>query len=450
MNQIQQGDVIDNQYEIIKRISQGSFGIVYIGRCMKRNKNVAIKVERQEMASFSSLNKEIEILTLLEGVSQIPELYWYGQFKKCNVMITRMLGHDLTYFQKQYQKFSTQCVYNIAFQLLWILEQIHKRNIIHRDLKPENILSKADSDKIFLIDFGISRNINQKTKKKKKISFIGTSRYASLAAHQGIDQTAKDDLESLGYLLIYLLKQRLPWMNIEKNDTQRLEKIGKLKQETKIEELCSECPNSILKYMRYVKALSSQQKPSYAMLRGLFLTTLHNISDQGLDWTIQKSRSHKQKGHKKLKSTQNSNYQSCGTIRREFLGENLQPQNVKTFGAQDELVGTSDNGSSAQQYSAITNQGSIKSIGVGYSLSDLHEGLGVHQQNIQIAQISTFEGIVEHDPGMTLKAEQQLMERENQDLEIKYNLLHFKSVYFNFKNPIQRSILQSNDIKKKP
>ncbi|CAD8188976.1 unnamed protein product [Paramecium pentaurelia] len=448
MNQIQQGDVIDNQYEIIKKISQGSFGIVYYGRCMKRNKNVAIKVEKQEMASFNSLNREIEILTLLQGVSQIPELYWHGQFKKCNVMITRLLGHDLIYFQKQYQKFSTYCVYNIAFQLLWILEQIHKRNIIHRDLKPENILSKADTDKIYLIDFGISRNINQITNKKKKISFIGTSRYASLAAHQGIEQTAKDDLESLGYLLIYLMKQRLPWMNIEKNDPERLDKIRKLKQETKVEDLCQECPNSILKFMKYVKGLSQQQKPSYAMLRGLFLTTLHNISDQGLDWTNQKSKSHKQKSNKKQKSTQNSNYQSCGTIRREFLGEHLLPQNYKTFGAQDELVGSSDNGSSALQFSAITNQGSMKSIGVGFTVSDLHEGQGIQKHNNQIARISTFEGIVEHDPGMTLKAEQQLMERENQDLEIKYNLLHFKSVYFNFKNPIQQWILRSNYIKK--
>ncbi|CAD8200845.1 unnamed protein product [Paramecium pentaurelia] len=448
MNQIQQGDVIDNQYELIKKISQGSFGIVYVGKCMKTNKNVAIKIEKQEMASYSSLNREIEILKLLQGVSQIPELYWYGQFNKCNVMITNLLGHDLIYFQKQYQKFSTQCIYNIAFQMLWILEQIHQRNIIHRDLKPENILSKTDSDKIYLIDYGISRNINLKVNQKKKFSFIGTSRYASLAAHQGIEQSAKDDLESLGYILIYLMKQSLPWMNIEKNDIQRLEKIGKLKSETTIEELCSECPNSILKYMKYVKLLSQQQKPQYAMLRGLFLTKLHNFPDQGLDWTNQKSKSHKQKSNKRSKSNQNSKYKSCCTIRRGFLGENLVPQNLKTFCAQDELVGSSDLGSSAMQFSAITNQGSVFSIGVGYSISDMHEDKKIQQHNNQIARISTFEGIIEHDPGMTLKAEQQLMERENQDLEVKYNLLHFKSVYFNFKNPIQQQSLRSNYIRK--
>ncbi|CAD8070562.1 unnamed protein product [Paramecium sonneborni] len=447
MNQIQLGDVIDNQYEIIKKISQGSFGIVYFGKCMKRKKNVAIKVEKQEMASYSSLNREIEILTLLQGVSQIPELYWYGQFKKCNVMITQLLGHDLRYFQKRYQKFSTQCVYNIAYQSLWILEQIHKRNIIHRDLKPENILSKSDADKIYLIDFGISRNINQKTNKKKKISFIGTSRYASLAAHQGIEQTAKDDLESLGYLIIYLIKQRLPWMNIEQNDNQRLEKIGKLKQEIKIEELCSECPNSILKYMNYVKQLTTEQRPQYAMLRGLFLTKLHNFPDQGLDWTYQNSRSHKNKGNKRAKSTQNSNYQSCGTIRRNFQVDNLLPKNVKTVCVQDELVGSCYNESSGLQFSVITNQRSIMSIGVGFSISEIHEGLGIQQNHNQIARISTFESIIEHDPVM-IKAEQQLMERENQDLEIKYNLLHFKSVYFNFKNPIQQQSLRQKQIHK--
>ncbi|CAK56905.1 unnamed protein product (macronuclear) [Paramecium tetraurelia] len=448
MNQIQQGDVIDNQYEIIKKISQGSFGIVYVGKSLTRNKNVAIKVEKQEMASYSSLNREIEILKLLQGVSQIPELYWYGQFKKCNVMITNLLGHDLIYFQKQYQKFSTQCIYNIAFQMLWILEQIHSRNVIHRDLKPENILSKSDSEKIYLIDYGISRNLNQKPNRKKKISFIGTSRYASLAAHQGIEQSAKDDLESLGYLLIYLMKQSLPWMNIEKTDLLRLDKIGKLKSETKMEELCFDCPNSILKYMKYVKSLTQQIKPQYAMLRGLFLTKLHNFPDQGLDWTYQKSRSHKQKLNKRRKSNQNSKYQSCSTIKRGFLGESLVPQNVKTSAVQDELAGSSEHGSSALQFSAVTNQGSIKSIRVGFSLSDIQEDLKVQPHNNQIARISTFEGIIEHDPGMTLKAEQQLMERENQDLEVKYNLLHFKSVYFNFKNPIQKYNLRSNYFRK--
>lgn len=62
------------------------------------------------------------------------------------------------------------------------------RNIIHRDIKPENILSKNASDKIYLIDFGISKDTNSNlTHKRKSLPFIGTSRYACISAHQGIE-----------------------------------------------------------------------------------------------------------------------------------------------------------------------------------------------------------------------------------------------------------------------
>jgi serine/threonine protein kinase len=65
---------------------------------------------------------------------------------------------------------------------------IRIRNIIHRDLKPENILGKNESDKLYLIDFGISKEIDYlKSNKREKLSFIGTSRYASLAAHKGVE-----------------------------------------------------------------------------------------------------------------------------------------------------------------------------------------------------------------------------------------------------------------------
>lgn len=63
-------------------------------------------------------------------------------------------------------------------------------------------------------------------------------------------------------------------MNIEKKDQLRIEKIGKLKEETTIEDLCFGCPTSIVKFLKYVRDLKSTTKPKYAMLRGLFLNKL--------------------------------------------------------------------------------------------------------------------------------------------------------------------------------
>ncbi|CAD8173381.1 unnamed protein product [Paramecium octaurelia] len=80
---------------------------------------------------------------------------------------------------------------------------------------------------------------------KKVLSYVGTNRYACISAHQVIEQTPKDDLE---YVLIYLTTQHLQWMNIEKTDVQRLDKIGMLKESVLLEDLCSVCPNSMLKF----------------------------------------------------------------------------------------------------------------------------------------------------------------------------------------------------------
>lgn len=86
------------------------------------------------------------------------------------------------------------------------------RGIVHRDLKPENILTGRDKEKnaIYLVDFGISKYFkdekNQHIEFNESKPFIGTTRYASISAHKGHELGRKDDLESLAYVLIYLLK----------------------------------------------------------------------------------------------------------------------------------------------------------------------------------------------------------------------------------------------------
>lgn len=64
----------------------------------------------------------------------------------------------------------------------------------------------------------------------EKKAFIGTTRYASIASHKGYEQSRKDDLEALGYVLLYLLKGNLIWQNIiVMNDKEKPKLVGKLK-----------------------------------------------------------------------------------------------------------------------------------------------------------------------------------------------------------------------------
>ena len=138
----------------------------------------------------------------------------------------------------------------IAIQLISRLQYLHYYNYIHRDIKPENCLIGLGekSNIIHLIDFGLSKRYRS-GKTKLHIPFRdnremnGTIRYASLNTHMGIEQSRRDDLESLSYMLIYLLKGTLPWQNLKtKNKAERLEQVMELKQSLSYPSLLKEFP----------------------------------------------------------------------------------------------------------------------------------------------------------------------------------------------------------------
>ena len=128
-------------------------------------------------------------------------------------------------------------------------------------------------DTCYLIDFGISKYFKDSRGRhipmKDKKSFIGTTRYASISAHLGNELSRKDDLESLGYVLIFLLKGALPWQNLNVSDKEKTKKVGEMKAKITPEELCKDLPIELTNYMTYVKSLMFVEDPDYNYLRGL-------------------------------------------------------------------------------------------------------------------------------------------------------------------------------------
>ena len=280
--------IICKKYEILQAISSGAFGTVYKGLNIIDDTYVAIKVDKKYDTStrkLSSIFDEASILTKLKGITGIPTLFWSGIDQDCIVLIQELLGRDLNYFMRACHRFSMKTVCYLARHLIQILKNIHKNGFVHRDLKPENILLgiNENSNLPYIVDFGIAKPYKDKNGKilpiNRNKNFVGTQKFASIAAHDGVEVSRKDDLESLFYLFIYLAKGKLPWQNISKNMAERLKLIGEAKKTILIEELCKNLPDSFLKYYFHLKKLTYFDEPDYDYLIKLF----KNNEDEGFD-----------------------------------------------------------------------------------------------------------------------------------------------------------------------
>ncbi len=289
------GQTIFNKYKLIRKLGQGSFGSIYQAQSKCSNKYYAVKLEEMRQNQFV-LEEESIFLSYL-NCPRIPKLKTFGYSGSLIILVMELLGDSLDkIFDKlPSRKMSIRCVCNIAYQLLMIFEIIHNCNIIHRDIKPANVAIgfEEKSKFIYLLDFGLSKKYRS-SKTKKHFPFvqgnklIGNARYSSINALDGGTQSRRDDLESLGYLLLYLLLGRLPWQgHISHSKEDKYYKIREIKKNTTPEELCQGLPPQIQEYVEYTRNLEYETDPDYNYLKNLFLTILKHYNwefDYYYDW----------------------------------------------------------------------------------------------------------------------------------------------------------------------
>ena len=287
------GKILFDKYLLVKKLGEGSFGCIYSAR--ENNNWYAIKFENKNKGQ-NLLENEAYIMSYLNG-PRIPAVKSFGYSGDHNVLIMELMGKSLEdlFENLPNKKMSIRCVCNLGYQMIDIMEYIHNKHIIHRDIKPDNfVMGKgAKSKYLFLLDFGLSKKYRSSTTLKhypliKRKKLTGTARYASINALNGMTQSRRDDLEAIGYVLMYFLIGKLPWQGmVNKNKDERYLRIMEVKRDTTPEQLCKGFPPEFERYISYTRNLEYEEQPDYDLLKNLFLKVLkdegYNL-DYYYDW----------------------------------------------------------------------------------------------------------------------------------------------------------------------
>ena len=306
--------LLDKQFTIVvnKQLGKGGFGQIYLGRNIKENIPIAIKVE--ENGTRSHLFLEYEILKEISGEEGIPHVYKFRQGRNHNYLIMELLGKSIDkLFSENKKQFSYKTIFQIGYQMIERIEYVHSKGYIHRDIKPGNfVLGKGEKKKIiYIIDFGLSKRYIDKTTKKhipykEGKGLTGTARYVSLFTHYGIEQSRRDDIEGITYNLIYLAKGKLPWQGVKtKNKKEKHKKIMESKLFYTPDKLCKDLPEEFVNLLNYARELEFEEKPDYKNIKMIFKNFIVNNGGT-LNWEFDWDKPYKVENSKEEEEDEKS------------------------------------------------------------------------------------------------------------------------------------------------
>ena len=361
-NFIKKYPLIFKKYRPIRKIASGVFSEIYGGINILNNEKVAIKIEKRNIKN-KYLESECYTLFSLRNIG-IPQVLSFGHNKEYDILVMPLLGKsllDLFISKNSNYEFKDICL--IAIQIIERIQWVHSRKFIHRDIKPDNFLiGLNDPHIIYLIDFGLSKKY-QSTKSGKHIlyseskKFTGTITYGSVNSLKCREQSRRDDLESIGYMLIYFMKGRLPWQSVKvDNKKESYLRVSQMKKSILPEELCENLPGEFTDYMKYVKNLKFEENPNYGYLRNLFVQLMKkqgfeegtcffswvninniNINNIKRQMNLSKRSSSRKRVINKIKKTLENSHKSYSEVKHDsfFLMKDICDNNNENINEND-------------------------------------------------------------------------------------------------------------------
>ena len=280
--------MISNKYKILEKIGNGNFGSVFKGENIRTNEKVAIKLSSVK-SEYNLLKNEAKIYQIIGNTPGFPQLKWYGIENDRHYLVINLLGESLSQIKQKHGALSEMFVSNIGVQMLERLKAFHDVGLIHRDIKPDNFVFGIDTNILYLIDYGFSKGFgkgfgkgcNKEFNKgfskihidsteeipRRTNSIIGSINYISLNVHKKYEPSKKDDIESMCYVLLFLL-DLLSWNKYECNSVQSLLNII-TEKENIIHS--THLPSFLYNTLTYIRNLSFTEEPNYEQIKRYFV-----------------------------------------------------------------------------------------------------------------------------------------------------------------------------------